>query len=73
MNRQEANLKLLEHLTTLVKENPELRFGQTLLGFHFVTEITNSEFMPIGWRNEFYLESEELLKRVEKQIEKILS
>jgi len=40
-----------------------LRFGQILQAFKYVTLNEDKE-----WNNEFYTEPEEILKRVEKEI-----
>lgn len=57
-----------------MKDNPELRFGQILQAFDFVKvkeieeNVSNSRQDTILiWENEFYLESETLLKRIKRE------
>jgi len=67
MERQEANRKLIRKLLTLVEEHPELRFGQILQSFYFVKPDTS--VYPFSWKDEFYLESKELVRRVYQERE----
>lgn len=71
MNRLETNRRLVEILNRLVENNPDLRFGQILRNSSFVreTRAVNPQSPAsnhIDWRNEFYMESLELLERVER-------
>lgn len=57
-----------------MKDNPDLRFGQILQAFDFVKvkeieeNVSNSRQDTILiWENEFYLESEALLKRIKRE------
>lgn len=54
--RFEANQKLLQYLEKYVNENPDLRFGQILIGFDFISQDS---------QKTFYEESVDILKRVE--------
>ena len=54
--RFEANQKLLQHLEKCINENPDLRFGQILIGFDFISQDS---------QKTFYEESVDILKRVE--------
>lgn len=54
--RFEANQKLLQYLEKCVNENPDLRFGQILIGFNFISPDS---------QKTFYEESIDILKRVE--------
>lgn len=65
MNRYAINHILLIKLGDLISDNPDMRFSQILSNFGFVKEIGT------GWKDEFFLESEDLLKRVEKEIAKL--
>lgn len=63
--RQLANKELVDILYDLVIDNPDLRFSQILHAFNFVD---NSEDAIMQWKNEFYVEPEEILKRVKETI-----
>lgn len=70
-DRQSANLNILGHLTILARTCPALRFGQLLA---MVDVIVDSERLPTvqkDWKNELYLESVELEKRVLEAIRKL--
>jgi len=56
----------------LAKETPDLRFSQILLAFGFVKQErpANPE-LRISWQDEFYLEPDKLLERVEQQYENV--
>ena len=85
--RQDANLNILSHLTILARSCPGLRFGQLLAMVNIVVgdkgvstdDATMGALvghMPAGttktfWKNEFYLESVELEKRVLEAIRKL--
>jgi len=71
--RQAYNEMLLERLATLVRRNPSQRFGQLLRNYGYVREerpvsAEKAEQLGVQWRNEFSLESEALLERVERSI-----
>ena len=61
MNRQYANLKILAKLKNWVDAYPDFRFGQILLASRIVEELD----VPTSWKDEFYLESDKLLDRME--------
>jgi len=70
MTRLQANKKLLKILKELVINNPDQRFSQVLQNLGFVKPSRPvRDLGMIEWQNEFYLESEELLKRVKGRIE----
>lgn len=76
MTRQEANLKIITALTSLVKEHPDLRFGQILQNFDFVKPIDvdimskgEYDLTALYWEDEFYVEPEEILTRVNRTLE----
>lgn len=62
-DRQKFNRQLVERLTTYVEKYPDMRLGQILETFGFV----HNNISPHSWRDEFYLESEVLLERVNKK------
>ena len=65
MTRLEANRELVAKLLLLVEEYPDARFGQILRNAGFVRELRPvSPDVGVDWKNEFYLESKELLARV---------
>ena len=76
MNRLEDNKELLKILTKLINKNPDLRFGQLLRAYNFVGDISIAFTdidgyiisKPIGWEDEFYLESSALLERVKRRV-----
>lgn len=67
--RYSANLKLLFKLSTLIQENPELRFSQILNSYGFTRTVrpVSPESSMVDWVNDFYLESEDLLERVQHE------
>lgn len=75
MTRQQANYQLVNLLHKLVEENPQLRLGQILQAYNYV-EVLKMDIKHdsgavepfIYWNNEFYLEPQELLKRVEQKL-----
>lgn len=74
MTRQEANLQLVTILQEIIQNNPDLRFSQILYNFHFVHKLRpvnpqTLEEYSYQWQNEFYLESERLLKRVQEKVD----
>ena len=70
LNRYASNIALLLRLDDLIKNNKDLRFSQILdvYGFVKASRPTHPD-NGVEWINEFYLESEKLLERVEKRIE----
>lgn len=71
MTREQANNELIHELIQLVNKHPDLRFGQILQNFNFVETKEVNETVDSGrksfslyWKDEFYLESTDLLKRV---------
>lgn len=62
MDRQTANLKLVEVLTKLIEKNPDQRFGQLLRNYGFILET--DVLSHVLWVNEFNLEPDVLLTRV---------
>lgn len=71
-DRIAANITLGQRLFELIQKYSEMRFGQILVNFEFVS--TNPIYyhgsQPHNWSDEFYLEPMELLKRVEAAIKK---
>lgn len=63
MTRKEANLELLEILRTQIEQYPDLRFTQLLIN----TGIIEADHEGVI-RDEFYLESSELLDRVKSYL-----
>jgi hypothetical protein len=55
------------YIFDMIEKHPDLRFGQILS----VLEVTERD-EELNWKNEYYLEPEELLKRVEIAAEKLL-
>lgn len=67
--RYEANVELMQILTTLIVENPSQRFSQILLNYGFV--VGNSSRLTSNWMDEFATEPQEVLWRVKETIKKI--
>ncbi len=70
-NRLECNRQLIRILSNYLEEFPDMRFSQALMNCYFVKQENRDKSksiygpMPdIVWQDEFYLESEELLKRI---------
>ena len=59
MNRQKNNVEIIKQLLQIIKNHPELRFGQILAGFGILVE--NHDI--------FFEESEATLKRLVKSVE----
>lgn len=70
MDRQSANARLVTILADAVIRYPDQRFGQLLRNLGFVLETAHLPNAKM-WSNEFYMEPQELLKRVEKELEKL--
>jgi hypothetical protein len=69
MTRLEANRELLKILTEAVEKFPDGRFGQILSMLRMVTHTRpvsqkTADSYQVEWKDEFYLESKELLTRV---------
>lgn len=67
--RKIANEELLEILAKLVAENPDLRFGQILFNYGFLTWHTTQDGVVID--DPFYEESTITLNRVKTIIEEL--
>lgn len=68
-NRLYYNRDLIDRLSTYIEANPDMRFSQALLNLGYVKQLPESEKYPFPtclWKDEFYLESSELLDRVKK-------
>lgn len=63
MNRQEANKKILEIVTSAVENNPDLRFIQILWNLNIIDskKFGDEKIIVI---DRFYEEPEETLKRI---------
>lgn len=69
MTRQEANRELSDILSYLVEKHKDLRFGQILLTYRFVKQERSAKpELRISWQDEFYMEPEEVLKRVRRAL-----
>lgn len=70
-----ANLELIFILVRLVQNNPQMRFSQILVNFGFVkNELQHDDVFitKLGpWKDEFYLESKDLLKRIKFRLEEL--
>lgn len=64
-DRRSGNIGLMIILGKLIAENPGQRFSQVLSNFCFVTERDQR------WENEFYLESQDLLNRVNGRVKEL--
>ena len=65
LKRQEYNRQILRILTDLVEKWPDGRFSQILLTSGAVREDGAYAGVPIHWKDEFYVESEVILKRMQ--------
>jgi hypothetical protein len=63
--RQKANLALVKILKRLITESPDLRFGQILYAFKFVQSMGSG-----AWFDEYNAESQTILERVLKEVDK---
>lgn len=71
MQRQDDNRDLLNHLSELIENNPDMRFSQILLAFGFVIideEVSSQE--KLVWKDEFNTEPSVVLNRVVKSRKK---
>lgn len=68
--RKESNLKIVEILTRLIEDNPELRFHQLLLAADVIVPSIDGKYGYVvsGYQNENHLESVRLLERVEDSV-----
>lgn len=69
MTRQEANKEILTTLTNAMHLYPDARFGQILQFLNITISKINNDFNTY-WVDEYYLESEELLKRMTRDLNK---
>ena len=69
--RHSSNLALVEILAAAIEKHPDMRFSQILLGFGFVLNQPMGSSQNMVWKDEYYLESSELLKRVKQLAEQI--
>lgn len=67
MNRQDANRKILEQISKIVEENPELRFCQILLLLDINKAIVTEQGESY-YSDEFNTEPTILLERIQKTI-----
>jgi hypothetical protein len=72
--RQAYNEMILEKLTQIVRKNPSMRFSQIMSNYGLVRHERpvnqgTADEQRMGWKDEFYLESEALLERVERAIQ----
>lgn len=67
MNRQSANLKIMDKVMTMIYMHPDLRFNQILLAL----DITLMSDKGEGLQDLFYEESSVTLKRVDKAVQKM--
>lgn len=71
--RQAYNEMILEKLTQIVRKNPSMRFSQIMANYGLVRHERpvnqgTADEQRMGWKDEFYLESEALLERVERSV-----
>lgn len=69
ITRHQINLQLAELLLYLIDKNPTMRFSQILQNFGFIVSARHSVDGMSLWANEFYTESEYILKRVSERVE----
>ncbi len=68
-DRQTSNLLILTILSDYLKKYPDIRFSQALLNLNIVKQLDVQPRHPNDWpdqrwADEFYLEPEDLLKRI---------
>ena len=69
MTRLEANRELIKLLAGYSEQYPDQRFSQILQNLWIVKpERPAHPDLGISWQNEFYMESEDLLKRVVRKM-----
>ena len=66
MTRQNANQGLIDILQHLIDAYPDLRFSQILYVYGFIQSFP--EIDKTDWKNEFYTESSDILKRVSERL-----
>lgn len=70
--RHQTNKRLLEILSRLIENNPDLRFSQILYNFGFVKGLRPANpDLGVDWQNEFYEEPGKILERVVRRAEDI--
>jgi hypothetical protein len=62
-----ANMKLLDILKKVIKSQPDIRFSQALCNLSMVVGLDSDGLPCEAWKDEFYLESADLLKRVRRR------
>lgn len=68
--RFECNMVLIDILKEYLKEHKDIRFSQALSNLDFVKKVQHTNecgdegFEYQYWKDEFYLESKDLLKRI---------
>jgi len=72
MTRQEANREIVKLLSDAVEIFPDMRMGQLLAMLRIVTHTRpvsqkGADMYDVDWKDEFYLESKELLQRMKNQ------
>ena len=77
MTRQQANYQLVNLLHMLVERNPDARLGQLLTSYGYVKHTrpvsqSSADEWGVKWEDEYYLEPEELLERVETAVANLL-
>ena len=63
-DRLVCNMEIIRILTQAAENNPDLRFGQLLSALNIVQNVSDSMTEDPVWKDEFYLESNELLNRI---------
>lgn len=66
MTRQKANLRVLGILMRAASESPDMRFHQLLLLHGILRDKYEQDGTLDGYQDDFYTESEEVLKRIPK-------
>jgi len=69
-SRQKANRELVKILHAYVEAQPDVRFSQLLRNLDMVEEDRGKDGLVLGWKNEFYREPEDILKRVKLALQK---
>lgn len=65
MNRQNANRKILAILQGMIEAHPDQRFVQLLANLDVIEADRDSTgFQVVGYKDFYYMESDETLKRV---------
>ena len=68
MTREEANDEVMTLLAFIIAERPSQRFGQVMRNYGFITEGSTGIYGYSQWNNEFYLEPQEVIKRVKNKL-----